>query len=263
MGFERIDERVTLSINTYSMAAPQTNILDLLRQVAPSAALVGPNRNLFETAYLYRVAPNELPAAVALLQSHVSPVVSVMLAECELALCLDFYQHPDEEQGGWSKTAVGALVHATKYGGQGRLAGPQLAEQVINFVKAHPVLSKVDAVAAVPSSQSIGAAERGLAYGVAKYLADALGVSLVALSRSARTEHPQKNVRDGDPEANQAGTMEASLQVAQRRVLIIDDLMRHGSTVREAARALRAAGADRVYSLTLAKEHTGTRGYRF
>ena len=46
-------------------------------------------------------------------------------------------------------------------------------------------------------------------------------------------------------------------------VLIIDDIMGHGSTVNEACRALRAAGFSTVMSLTLVKDVFGTRGYSF
>ena len=57
--------------------------------------------------------------------------------------------------------------------------------------------------------------------------------------------------------------MKATITGNPGLIVIVDDLMEHGSTVREACRALQVAGAQQVASLTLAKNRTGTREYAF
>ena len=83
------------------------------------------------------------------------------------------------------------------------------------------------------------------------------------LSRTTPRPTKQKNLaHTDDPDAYQRGTMMAeAIEVGS--VLIIDDIMGHGSTVNEACRALRAAGFSTVMSLTLVKDVFGTRGYSF
>jgi predicted amidophosphoribosyltransferase len=86
---------------------------------------------------------------------------------------------------------------------------------------------------------------------------------IVPLTRKVKTGHAQKNLPDDvDPVENQAGTMSAIVP-AGGLILVIDDLMRHASTIEEAARALVDGGASSVASLSLVKERTGTRRYQF
>ena len=51
--------------------------------------------------------------------------------------------------------------------------------------------------------------------------------------------------------------------VAGKRVIVVDDLMRHGSSLKEANRVLSAAGASGVVSIALVKNYKGTNGYEF
>jgi predicted amidophosphoribosyltransferase len=250
-----------LTVSTYSLAAFQANIEDLLRLVAPTVRYLGPSGDFFDPGYRYEVAPGELPRAMALLQSHLAPTVTAML-DCSVAVCLDFYAHPNEA-GQWVRTEVGRLVHSAKYGGNLRQAGPLLAARVTEYVRLHPIMSQAVAVAAMPSSQSLGVADRGLPAGLATWVSRELGIPVAPLARTSVTPHAQKNLPAGqDADANQAHSMGAVLD-ASGLVLVLDDLMEDGSTVREATRALGAAGAMGVASLTLAKDRKGTRRYQF
>ena len=47
------------------------------------------------------------------------------------------------------------------------------------------------------------------------------------------------------------------------RVLVVDDLMGYGDSVREASRALQAGGTTEVMALVLSKNLKGTRSYKF
>lgn len=253
-----------VAVTTYSLLSQNTNLLQILRLVAPSAEPIGHTGFVFDPSYRYRVNADEMSDALALLKAHSTPVVTAM-TDCAVSVCLDFYQHPDESEDAvvWRKTPVGALVHAAKYGGRMKEKGPELAQRVVDYVLAHPFLRSAAGVAAVPSSQSLGVAERGLVAGITKWVARELNVPVVGLARTELTARSQKNLPEGeDPDANQAGTMGAQVPEGGL-VLVIDDLMRHGSTIAEANRALTVGGAAKVASLSLVKERTGTRRYQF
>jgi hypothetical protein len=155
-----------IAVTTYSMRPPETNLLDVLQLVAPSARLLGNAGSVFDPAYRYAVPDAAIPDALALLESHKAPVVTAMTA-CSISVCLDFYQHPEEidETVAWKKTTIGDLVYGAKYGGRLKQYGPQLAELVTRYVTEHPVLRTAAAVSATPSSQSLGVAQRGLVAG--------------------------------------------------------------------------------------------------
>ncbi len=74
---------------------------------------------------------------------------------------------------------------------------------------------------------------------------------------------PQKNIDAARAETNQKNTMRASTSGERGLIVLVDDLMGQGDTVREASRALREAGAVRVGAVVLAKDVTGTRKYKF
>ena len=64
---------------------------------------------------------------------------------------------------------------------------------------------------------------------------------------------PQKSLSATDRAANLAGAFMAQPGAAGRRILLVDDVMTTGATLREAARALKDAGAASVVGLALAR----------
>lgn len=68
-----------------------------------------------------------------------------------------------------------------------------------------------------------------------------------------RDTRRQVGLSEGDREANVRGAFTATRQVNGQDVVLIDDVLTSGATAREAARALSAAGAARVFVLTLAR----------
>ncbi|HEY8913318.1 ComF family protein [Lacisediminihabitans sp.] len=67
---------------------------------------------------------------------------------------------------------------------------------------------------------------------------------------AARTE--QKSLGREDRARNLPGSMRATMPLSGRRFVLIDDVLTTGATITEAARALRAAGAEVVSAATLA-----------
>ena len=257
-----------VEVETYSLGPPNTNLETLLRMVAPGIQRATDTWGDLsgDHSARYRIAPPERGDALALLESHRAPVVTAIDTGCDASVCLDFYRHPveGEPESEWEYTALGDLVHDAKYRPQlreSRAAVSECGRRVVSHVSVHPVLRQLSDVAAVPGSGS-GIPSRLLTL-TARAVSEALGVPVVELRRN-RTVEPQKNLAEGDdPDANQQGTMSAAITGNPGLVVVVDDLMRHGSTVREASRALREAGALRTASVTLVKNPTGTRGYKF
>ena len=72
------------------------------------------------------------------------------------------------------------------------------------------------------------------------------------LNRTRDTRR-QVGLSEADREANVRGAFTASASVRGHDVVLIDDVLTSGATAREATRALSAAGAGRVFVLTLAR----------
>lgn len=70
--------------------------------------------------------------------------------------------------------------------------------------------------------------------------------------RRVRDTTPQSTLRSADRERNLDNAFVAV--AAPARVLVVDDVTTAGTTLAAVARALRGAGAHRVYGLALARE---------
>lgn len=251
---------VAVTIDTYTATPAKARPDRLLRLISRSVTVLSPG--------MYECAGTVHGEVEEMLTAHLAPTVTV--AElADLAVCLDWYQIPPiAGHGDWSRTKIGQLVHDAKYDAKYKArsaARAELAVRCAKFVLAHPVMRRADLVLAMPGS-GLGSAH---VEAVPQWLADAVTRALRipqdgSLRRVHLAEHPQKDLRTlGDKaDLNQEGTMAAS-GVRDRRVLLLDDTMAHGSSVREACRALTAAGASLVYSLTMAKDASGRRGYDF
>lgn len=259
---------------THALAPRNTNLSELLRLAAPSSVEIArpssyPRRSRTIgdlageswTTY-YRVAPRELRAALALLESHNSPVVTAINTECRISVCLDFHHvvQNDVPPEKWKRTEAGDLVWKAKYH-QNRAAILECRRTAVAYVKGHPVLNQLTGVAAMPGSR-IGVPSP-LPTLIAKAISDEFGVPIVDLSRSRQAKPQKKLTPDDDPEANQRDSMSASIRTSPGFIVVVDDLMRDGSSVREASRALRAAGAVAIGSVSLVKNIRGTRKYVF
>ncbi|MBN9154253.1 MAG: ComF family protein [Microbacterium sp.] len=111
-------------------------------------------------------------------------------------------------------------------------------------------------VVPVPTSH---AAMRRRGYRVAELLARRAGMRPVRLLRPTRAAADQRSLGRADRARNVEGSMGAT-SAAGLRVLIVDDVVTTGATLTEAARALRAAGAEVIGAATVAatpRRHVG------
>jgi predicted amidophosphoribosyltransferase len=134
--------------------------------------------------------------------------------------------------------------------GRAKLGGDcGLAQQIGRWMATRPVVAAAacELVCAVPQHWR-RAIVRGYnqALEIARPIASVCGRPLWTdvLQRSAGM--PQRGLGRTTRLRNVAGLMRADARVAGRRVLVIDDVTTTGATFREAARALRAAGAAHV-----------------
>jgi ComF family protein len=179
--------------------------------------------------------------------------------------CLAFPKHFDAARAfGVYDSALMSLIHHFKYRGRPRLAvglGQLLAAAYMDHYDHRPP----DLVAPVPLHPR-RLRKRGFnqAYLLAGQLlrrvaseagADASPRLERELLRRRRATPPQTGLGRRQRWVNIRNAFEVgdSASVRQRRVLLVDDVLTTGATANECARVLKAAGADRVDILTLAR----------
>lgn len=176
--------------------------------------------------------------------------------QCEVTLCLDVYRTPIEglPPKEWSFTQIGKLLSVAKYEGN-RGASDQLAKVMHNVVVSHRAYRGVEAVVSVPPHEA-GRSRLDCPHLWGERLADWLQIPLARLDRT-RTVAKQRDVEDPiEARKNQIGSMQAA-NVRGLSVLVVDDFYTDGDTMKEAHRALEAAGAARVFAICGAKTAKG------
>lgn len=123
-----------------------------------------------------------------------------------------------------------------------------ISKELGEFAEHHPRLKAVGAVCAPPRSTS---AAPNIPLKWAHDIAAVLGARVLEVDWVGQPTGNRKN-----NEANVSNAMTASGRVGGG-VLVIDDTLGHGNTMKEMGRALRQAGAQRVYGLCVAKDMRG------
>lgn len=144
------------------------------------------------------------------------------------------------------------ILHAFKLRGNDLLASP-LAALLAEAAGRHGIASRLDAVAAVPSTSE---RNRRRGFDPAPLLADELSRRL-GLRRTrrlvrVRPSPPQSSLPAAARRANASGAF-AARGVAGLRLLLVDDILTTGSTVFAATGALLDAGAAGVEALVVAR----------
>lgn len=245
-------------IDTYSRAPWNTNIESLLRRVAPSVRF---NKATSSRSARFQIEYEEESIARQLLSSLQKPTVVAIVDECTLAVCLDFYSHEPGNPN--ARTEIGKLVYQAKYLNEEQ-AARELAKRSVSHVSDNPLLRRAKGVAVVPPWK-MGKKTGPLLASIADALSSELGIPPVGLQRWRSAKKAQKGIdpdKGDDPELNQRGTM-VVVGNSPERVLVVDDLIGYGDSVRETSRALQAGGTTEVMALVLSKNLKGTRSYKF
>lgn len=151
------------------------------------------------------------------------------------------------------------LVHLLKYN-RGDYLVPDLADLLEACHSRHYADEPIDVLCPVPlhpeKQRLRGYNQSAL---LASELSRRLGIPSLpdALVRTRDTEtqtHLNAEKRRANMRDAFAGNPVLSGWITGRTVLLVDDVMTTGSTLSEAARALRAAGAERILALTVARD---------
>jgi len=156
-------------------------------------------------------------------------------------------------QGGeHSYTEVGNRVHAFKYQGE-KAQIEWLLERTLKVLAERLPCQEIDAIVFVPSTKG----DRSYAPVTlfAETLRQRLAIRAAFQLRKTRATRPQKEmVTMEQKRRNVAGAFAVhSPSVKGQRILLVDDICDSGATLNECARLLKAAGAAKVYALTLTK----------
>lgn len=150
------------------------------------------------------------------------------------------------------KNAVEMAVYAMKYQNRriyGQTFGKEMAEQFASYLWKR----KITLIVPVPL-HSRRRRKRGFnqAEIVAKVLAENTGIPMDAgVMKRVKATSPQKELGDKGRKLNIRGAFAAQKSVKGENIVLIDDIYTTGSTLNEAARVLKRAGAENVYFLTV------------
>ncbi|MBM7853675.1 ComF family protein [Desulfohalotomaculum tongense] len=145
-------------------------------------------------------------------------------------------------------------VQRFKYRGRQQLAQP-LGKLMVEKISAEPVYRQVDVVVPVPMAEA-KLRRRGFnqAHLLAQVVAAGLNKPLCTGLKKRGDTVPQINLNRRQREENLRGAfyLAHNVNIYQKTVLIIDDVITSGSTISAAADVLRQGGAGAVLALTLA-----------
>ena len=150
------------------------------------------------------------------------------------------------------KDAVESTVYAMKYQNRriyGQTFGKEMAEHFASYLWER----KITLLVPVPL-HSGRKRKRGFnqAEIVAKVLSENTGIRMdTGVIRRIKATSPQKELGDKGRKLNIRGAFAARKSVKGEKIVLIDDIYTTGSTVDEAARVLKKAGAENVYFLTV------------
>lgn len=158
----------------------------------------------------------------------------------EQTFALDHHMKPEYNAG---RSEVGEWVYKSKYE-RNRGSALKLADKFVEFVQLHPVYRNADYLVYVPY--------RGYKhFSLPKYIAEQVclqvGISgnLQSQVMKTRDTEPMKNVPDEGKFDNIRGAFAVAdnLNLAQKSVIIVDDLYHSGATLQEFANTLINVGA--------------------
>ena len=131
--------------------------------------------------------------------------------------------------------------------------------ELTDFIRRHPLLSAADLVAVPPSSSDRG---RRIGALLKRSVGEGLGIGQVITRKIADTGE-QKNL--GDMEEEEAieymrNTVVVDASLEDMTIVVVDDVLGSSATMREVGRALREAGAAKVYGVCVTKKARHTYG---
>ena len=177
---------------------------------------------------------------LALLKGKIIVDLAPAVAEC---YALGPYKVKRKSTNALVNARYGAALYKAKYRSDPdaiRAIGSDLA----NFAQSHPRLRSCATVAAPPTSQT----KVNLPLEWAQSVADMIWAGCMTVDWKTPPSGAQKN-----SEGSVRGNMTAPRPI-HGDALVIDDALKSGETLQEVGRALKQAGASKVYALCVAKD---------
>lgn len=184
--------------------------------------------------------------AVELLQD----VLSIRVTNLDIMLALDWYKiPPSEDYKYWRDTELGDLRSRAKYYGS-EACRDELVARMCAAAERHEIYRTCDAVLAVPGHD---ASKTSFSEELAADVAEELGRPLVKIH--CRTPlRPQAK----DEHVDFSDEFYVVDDLSDRSVMIVDDTIQSGNTIRHAAAAARDSGAGRVLGLSPVRNMKGS-----
>lgn len=150
------------------------------------------------------------------------------------------------------KGPAGAMVRALKYG-SARVIAPEMSGDLAAAVERLRI-AHLDLVTYVPM-HPVRQRKRGFNHAelLAKGMAERLGVPCECTLKRTRNAKQQARLTKEERRENLKGSFEAVHTLEGMNVLIVDDVMTTGTTVKYCAEALRKAGAAQIYFAAYAR----------
>ena len=171
--------------------------------------------------------------------------------DVDICLALDLYKVPpdeDDASGRWANTPAGDLVHRSKYwtAPDGPRAFRQLTGELSTVIAHHPRLRDADCIVSIPgrSSSALGHGER-----LANAVAMTTGKTFFR-TQGLYGERPQ--AKAGEFKLTEE-LVAVPAQFGGASVIVVDDVLMSGSSMRAVAARVRSAGGGSVYGLVGAK----------
>jgi predicted amidophosphoribosyltransferase len=169
----------------------------------------------------------------------------------EFSFALDWYKNPvGEDSYNWPNTKTGDLVNSGKYRFRSqpelqRQAGLDLSNRLCETIRKHPLLRNASMILDVPGhdSQRVSFGSR-----LAATVARSLGKTMLRVDTRSAFRAESKN-RGGAQEALLEGEFIVPGAVQGQSVLIVDDVIRSGTSMAAVAKAARMAGAQQVLGI--------------
>lgn len=146
-----------------------------------------------------------------------------------------------------------------KYGRQQRLDGV-LADMLADAIRGQSWVERIEGLVPVPASWlerwGYGFYPVGL---LANVVGRRLALPVLPVMKISGKRRRQVDLPESERPRNVRGVfhLRPKVNVAGRRICVIDDVHTSGSTLREMASVLKHAGAIEVYAATVAKTHPG------
>lgn len=231
----------------------------IIERAFPNLSFDGPYPN--DTAdfdwFIVCDATDEQQAAI---RSLLNVLSTAFLVKDSLDECFALALHTVlTETGAFQRTPLGQMVREAKPYDSGWNVGSkrqaeELAAKMTDFIRIHPAYCRVPLIAAVPPSNSDKPFD--LPTFLVERVAASTGKEIVSqYIQKVRATDPMKNSATlAEKVANVKDAFQADgTKLTGQDVILLDDIYHTGTSINEVGRSIKAAGAHRVFGLTITK----------